>query len=139
MQTERNMQAVLMILIILLLQVSVGNIGNVLKELSKLPNPDDGKRKGSPKKEKEKEPDTRKDSPKKKSDEVSFSNVLSFQCKFALFIILFELLAINFALAISLFYRFLCFDFSVALFRSTLCHFQHIYCSNFIITVQLKY
>jgi len=45
----------------------------VFKELGKVPNADDGKRKGSPKKEKEKESDTRKDSPKKKTDEVSFS------------------------------------------------------------------
>ena len=105
--------------------MSVGNFGNVLKEIGKLPNPDDGKRKGSPKKEKEKEPDTRKDSPKKKSDEVSFSNVLSFQYKIALFIILFELFAINFALAISLFYRFLCFGFSVALFPINIVYVCH--------------
>jgi len=57
--------------------VSVGNVASVLKELGKLPNPDEGKRKGSPKKDKEKEPDTRKDSPKKKPDEVLFSNFLT--------------------------------------------------------------
>ena len=50
--------------------MSVGNVNNFLKEMGKLPNPDDAKRKGSPKKDKEKEPDTRKDSPKRKADEV---------------------------------------------------------------------
>jgi len=53
--------------------VSVGNVGSVLKELPKQANPDDSKRKGSPKKEKEKEPDPKKDSPKKKNEEVLFS------------------------------------------------------------------
>ena len=53
--------------------MSVGNVGSVLKELPKQANPDDSKRKGSPKKEKEKEPDPKKDSPKKKNEEVLFS------------------------------------------------------------------
>jgi len=50
-------------------QASVGNVSNVLKELAKVSNRDESKRKGSPKKDKEKEPDARKDSPKKKTDE----------------------------------------------------------------------
>jgi len=66
------------IFVTLLSQASVGNVGNALKELGKLANPDEGKRKGSPKKEKDKDPDARKDSPKKKSDEVLFSNFLRF-------------------------------------------------------------
>jgi len=53
--------------------VSVGNVNNFLKETGKLANTDETKRKGSPKKEKEKESDTRKDSPKRKADEVSFA------------------------------------------------------------------
>ena len=72
-------------LMMLLSQVSLGNISNVLKELGKLPNPDDGKKKGSPKKEKEKEPDARKDSPKKKTDEVTFSYFFGFYYKSAIY------------------------------------------------------
>lgn len=52
--------------------MSIGNINNFQKESGKIANPDDTKRKGSPKKEKEKESDTKKDSPKRKADEVSF-------------------------------------------------------------------
>ena len=61
----------IMLLDVNLSQVSVGNVNNFLKETGKLTNPDDTKRKGSPKKEKEKESDTRKDSPRRKPDEVS--------------------------------------------------------------------
>ena len=53
--------------------MSVGNVSGVLKELGKPVNADETKRKGSPKKEKEKEPDPKKDSPKKKNDEVLHS------------------------------------------------------------------
>jgi len=52
--------------------VSISNVSGVLKELGKSVNPDDTKRKGSPKKDKEKEPDQKKDSPKRKNDEVCF-------------------------------------------------------------------
>ena len=76
---------VMITLMMLLSQVSLGNISNVLKELGKLPNPDDGKKKGSPKKEKEKEPDARKDSPKKKTDEVTFSYFFGFYYKSAIY------------------------------------------------------
>jgi len=63
---------------ILGLQVSVGNVGSVLQELGK--PADDSRRKGSPKKDKDKEPDTKRDSPKKKNGEVSFSSCFSRTC-----------------------------------------------------------